>query len=710
MSLSYRPKRTVSSPPTTFTSKAVFSNNNNNNGSKQNQIFASSDTSKLPPITNVPRQQQQQQSAKVFRSSSSSSSSIKFSSSSSSSPAPSTLSSENVSLRRQPQSSNSLVGGSKTSVVVPASKSPSSSSSSVSQTQSLFKQKLLKHYQSFDPNDKRPILTVEVDNDENSVFASLADLLFSNNSSTSHKTEAKWINSRVKIHNNNNKNNTHHHKTIRTSSGSHNNPCCIQLSGINLYLGAKPTTERLVTEAAIVCNRVKRNGGILPVCSHMSKKDSISDSEYTTYPNRIIVAFFPGTKPITLKANMAKSLCDHFGTAFTFAHICPETYIVIPRKELISDNFSGGNTSTNTILNDQRGSWLKAMCAARSPQELLWIAKVSHGAKGRQMKIIDGRMTTNSIIMSQQGSSTSTSSSDTLGNVGGGHDSSSPLSVDPQLFLTQLDRSLDSHAWVVQRYVTRPLLYNGRKFDLRAWVLLTPRLEIFLYKEGVCRMCSVAYDDSSFGDVFAHLSNNCVQEKHPGFGKLEKGNLLSFDELNDRLISKMKRSEVVVGTTRQVHQAQQQSESTSSGINNNNNKLFSSASLSPLSSSEAPQHTFMSFNQDVVPQMKRIIGNCFSSIKQQILPVYEQGAIDAFQYFGFDFMLDSSMKLWLLEVNGAAGVADYLLKPTVEDLAETVIYDMLPQARPKKNNNHQDEDRKGKRPNWFEKIFAKDEW
>lgn len=115
----------------------------------------------------------------------------------------------------------------------------------------------------------------------------------------------------------------------------------------------------------------------------------------------------------------------------------------------------------------------------------------------------------------------------------------------------------------------------------------------------------------------------------------------------------------------------------------------------------------MSFDKDVLPQMKRIIGNCFSSVRSQILPVYDMGAIDCFQYFGFDFMLDASMKLWLLEVNGAAGVADYLLRPTVEDLAETVIYDMLPQSKPPPAVM---EELRRKRPNWFIKIFGKEEW
>jgi hypothetical protein len=38
--------------------------------------------------------------------------------------------------------------------------------------------------------------------------------------------------------------------------------------------------------------------------------------------------------------------------------------------------------------------------------------------------------------------------------------------------------------WVVQKYVERPLLFHGRKFDIRVWAIATAKKELFFYKDG----------------------------------------------------------------------------------------------------------------------------------------------------------------------------------------------------------------------------------
>jgi hypothetical protein len=46
---------------------------------------------------------------------------------------------------------------------------------------------------------------------------------------------------------------------------------------------------------------------------------------------------------------------------------------------------------------------------------------------------------------------------------------------------------------VVQKYVERPLLYQGRKFDIRVWVGVNDQLDVFFYREGYIRTSSYQY-------------------------------------------------------------------------------------------------------------------------------------------------------------------------------------------------------------------------
>lgn len=49
------------------------------------------------------------------------------------------------------------------------------------------------------------------------------------------------------------------------------------------------------------------------------------------------------------------------------------------------------------------------------------------------------------------------------------------------------------HSVIIQRYISRPKLINGLKFDLRIYVLLTSinPMRIYVYKEGLVRFASV---------------------------------------------------------------------------------------------------------------------------------------------------------------------------------------------------------------------------
>lgn len=72
---------------------------------------------------------------------------------------------------------------------------------------------------------------------------------------------------------------------------------------------------------------------------------------------------------------------------------------------------------------------------------------------------------------------------------------------------------------VASLYVERPLLWQGRKFDLRLYVLVRScrPLDVLLYREGLVRLCVESYAaprPDNLGDQFRHLTNYAVNRNH----------------------------------------------------------------------------------------------------------------------------------------------------------------------------------------------------
>lgn len=86
--------------------------------------------------------------------------------------------------------------------------------------------------------------------------------------------------------------------------------------------------------------------------------------------------------------------------------------------------------------------------------------------------------------------------------------------------------------WVAQKYIEKPLLYHGRKFDIRVWVVVTGRNEIYFYKKSYMRTSSMEYSVEE-NDNYIHLTNNCLQRHGENFGKFEEGNTLPIECLEE---------------------------------------------------------------------------------------------------------------------------------------------------------------------------------
>lgn len=149
--------------------------------------------------------------------------------------------------------------------------------------------------------------------------------------------------------------------------------------------------------------------------------------------------------------------------------------------------------------------------------------------------------------------------------------------------------------WVVQKYIEKPLLYHGRKFDIRVWALFTGDRKAYFYNQGYIRTSSEDYQLSNTTN-YIHLTNNCLQKHFSSYSKHEPGNTLSFSSFSSY--------------------------------------LSSLPSPLPLSS--------------LLPRITDLILDVFHASKSHLLPK-PRGF--PFELLGFDFLIDEDFRVWLLEVN-----------------------------------------------------------
>jgi len=94
--------------------------------------------------------------------------------------------------------------------------------------------------------------------------------------------------------------------------------------------------------------------------------------------------------------------------------------------------------------------------------------------------------------------------------------------------------------YVVQRYISRPLLLDGLKFDMRIYAIVTSvvPLRAYLFKEGLARFCTVPYQppkDGNLQEACMHLTNFAVNKKSKEFKATE--GLEQHDEGSKRSVS-----------------------------------------------------------------------------------------------------------------------------------------------------------------------------
>ena len=82
-------------------------------------------------------------------------------------------------------------------------------------------------------------------------------------------------------------------------------------------------------------------------------------------------------------------------------------------------------------------------------------------------------------------------------------------------------------AYVISKYIDKPLLVGGKKFDLRLYVLVTSYrpLKVWIHTGGFARFCTAKYtpDVAELDNMTIHLTNVAVQKDSKEYNEIHGG-------------------------------------------------------------------------------------------------------------------------------------------------------------------------------------------
>lgn len=205
--------------------------------------------------------------------------------------------------------------------------------------------------------------------------------------------------------------------------------------------------------------------------------------------------------------------------------------------------------------------------------------------------------------------------------------------------------------YVAQRYVHRPFLLDGFKFDLRLYVLVTgcDPLRIFIHKRGLVRLASEQYVEptgKNLSQSMVHLTNYAINKFNPNFEE-------NTDPDNAQDGHKRSWEAVQLYLRKEGHDVD----------------------------------TLLAEIEDLIVKTLIAVQPSLSHFYHSCQPE-DVGNSMCFEVLGFDVIIDHKLQPWLLEVNSAPSFAteselDRMVKEEV--LRDTMIMlDLTPEARRQK--------------------------
>lgn len=192
------------------------------------------------------------------------------------------------------------------------------------------------------------------------------------------------------------------------------------------------------------------------------------------------------------------------------------------------------------------------------------------------------------------------------------------MSQGKGIYLAEKFDQIKSGPWIVQKYVTNPLLIDNLKFDLRIYVMVygVDPMRIYIYNDGIARFSTEEYEPPKKGNLnnmFMHLTNYAINKNNADF-KTDN----QFD-VEDR------------GHKRSIH------------------------SIWQLLNEEIGEN----YCQRLQRKIKNIIIKTLIIAKPHLMHWYRSCQPDdienslCFEILGFDIMIDDNLEPYLIEINHA---------------------------------------------------------
>ncbi len=184
--------------------------------------------------------------------------------------------------------------------------------------------------------------------------------------------------------------------------------------------------------------------------------------------------------------------------------------------------------------------------------------------------------------------------------------------------------------WIIQKYLENPQIVEGKKFDIRQWVLVTSfsPLAVWFYDNSYLRFSWEDYDVKTLGDRMKHLTNYSVIKHADEFEENRDDTMWHCDRYAEYL-----------------------NDLDEDGENNEDEEDIDRW-------------------ENIQNQMKKIVYSTMQCVSDKV-----EGRNMSFEFYGFDFMVDEKQKVWLLEVNSSPDLS--YSTSTTKELVKEVLTDLV---------------------------------